>query len=72
MNKKLVEIKLTSDYITLGQFLKFVGLVDTGGEAKQFLASEKIIVNEIEDNRRGRKLYPGDEIKTKETAYKIN
>ncbi len=72
MNKKLVEIKLTSDYITLGQFLKFVGLVDTGGEAKQFLASEKIIVNEIEDNRRGRKLYPGDEIKIKETAYKIN
>ncbi len=72
MNKKLVEIKLTSDYITLGQFLKFVGLVDTGGEAKQFLASEKIIINEIEDNRRGRKLYPGDEIKIKETAYKIN
>ncbi len=72
MNKKLIEIKLTSDYITLGQFLKYVGLVDTGGEAKQFLASEKIIINEIEDNRRGRKLYPGDEIKIKETAYKIN
>lgn len=72
MNKKLIEIKLTSDYITLGQFLKYVGLVDTGGEAKQFLASEKTIINEIEDNRRGRKLYPGDEIKIKETAYKIN
>ncbi len=72
MNKKLVEIKLTSQFITLGQFLKYVGLVDTGGEAKQFLTSEKILINEIEDNRRGRKLYPGDELLIKETAYKIN
>lgn len=72
MNKKLVEIKLTSQFITLGQFLKYVGLVDTGGEAKQFLTSEKILINEIEDNRRGRKLYPGDELLIKETTYKIN
>ncbi len=72
MNKKLVEIKLTSEFITLGQFLKFVGLVDTGGEAKQFLASEKILINGVEDNRRGKKLYPGDELSIKETAYKIN
>ncbi len=72
MNKKLVEIKLTSQFITLGQFLKYVGLVDTGGEAKQFLSSEKILINEKEDNRRGRKLYPGDELLINETAYKIN
>lgn len=72
MNKKLVGIKLTSQYITLGQFLKFAGLVDTGGEAKEFLASEKILINGSEDNRRGRKLYPGDELLIKDIAYKVN
>ena len=40
----------------LDQFLKFIGVVQTGGEAKLIIKSGKIIVNGIVENRRGRKL----------------
>lgn len=53
------EIKITTDYITLGQLLKLASIIENGGEAKLFLASNVVYVNGEEDNRRGRKLYPG-------------
>ena len=46
----------------LDQFLKFIGVVQTGGEAKLIIKSGKISVNGIVENRRGRKLIEGDQI----------
>ncbi len=46
----------------LDQFLKFMGLVQTGGEAKLIIKSGKILVNGIVENRRGRKLTDGDQV----------
>ncbi len=46
----------------LDQFLKFIGVVQTGGEAKIIIKSGKITVNGIVENRRGRKLSDGDQI----------
>ena len=46
----------------LDQFLKFRGIVQTGGEAKLIIKSGKISVNGIVENRRGRKLIDGDQI----------
>ena len=48
------------DFITLGQLLKVVGEVDSGGEVKAYLAEETPVVNGEPENRRGRKLRPGD------------
>ena len=31
------EIKIHSEYITLGQLIKYLGIVNTGGEIKVFL-----------------------------------
>lgn len=56
------KVKITSEFITLGQFLKFTDLISSGALAKQFLLEEKVFVNGEEENRRGRKLYPGYEI----------
>jgi ribosome-associated protein len=56
------KVQITSEYITLGQLLKFAGVISNGGEAKFYLAENQILVNQAEDNRRGRKLYPGDSI----------
>jgi S4 domain protein YaaA len=53
-------IPITSEFITLGQFLKLAGLVDSGGEVKTYLAETSIQINGEHDNRRGRKLFPGD------------
>jgi ribosome-associated protein len=55
-------VTIHTDYITLGQFLKLADVIDTGGQAKAFLAEASIVVNGEEDNRRGRKLYPEDRI----------
>ena len=46
----------------LDQFLKFIGVVQTGGEAKIIIRSGKIRVNGIVEIRRGRKLIDGDQI----------
>ena len=39
------EIKIDSEFITLGQFLKFADLVSSGGEVRAFLAENEISVN---------------------------
>jgi ribosome-associated protein len=56
------KVKIHSDYITLGQFLKLADIIDSGGMAKWFLQEYVITVNGEEDNRRGRKLRNGDSI----------
>lgn len=60
MNKKTHTITLKTEFITLGQVLKLSRVVSTGGEVKAYLASNTVLVNQTEENRRGRKLYKGD------------
>ncbi|RCW64577.1 S4 domain-containing protein YaaA [Saliterribacillus persicus] len=57
------EVKINTEYIQLGQFLKLAGIIDTGGMVKMYLAEEEVFVNDEAENRRGRKLYPNDQIK---------
>ncbi len=56
------EIEITTDYITLGQFLKLANVVESGGMVKLFLSEYPVFVNDSQDQRRGKKLYPGDSI----------
>ena len=65
------KISITTEYITLGQFLKLADLISTGGEAKFFLSENRIIINGEEDNRRGRKLREGDVVEVLGKSYKI-
>ncbi len=51
-------IKITTDYITLGQFLKYINLASGGGDIKAILEREIVLVNDVLEHRRGRKLYP--------------
>jgi ribosome-associated protein len=56
----LNELKIDTEYITLGQALKMTDAISSGGMAKWFLSENEVFVNgEIED-RRGRKLRHGD------------
>ena len=65
------QINIKDEYITLGQFLKKVNIISSGGEAKHFLNSNIILINEKNDNRRGRKLYKGDKLKISGVDYLI-
>jgi ribosome-associated protein len=48
--------------IRLDQFLKWEGLVSTGGEAKLRIQGGEVRVNGFQETQRGRKLRPGDRI----------
>ena len=65
------DIKIEEEYIKLGQFLKYVDLVSSGGEIKSFLYENIIIINGQEDNRKGRKLYKGDIVEVLGKKYQI-
>jgi ribosome-associated protein len=54
------QIAVLGEHITLGQLLKVAGVVGTGGSAKHYLAETILQVNGEPEQRRGRKLYPGD------------
>ncbi len=54
------EIAIKDEYIKLGQALKLAGLVSSGVEAKILIQDGLVTVNGEVDERRGRKLYPGD------------
>jgi len=55
-------ICITTDYIKLDSFLKMANLVGSGGEAKIIIGDGLVSVNGEIENRRGRKLYPGDRV----------
>ena len=71
MIKKTTEITINTEYITLGQFLKLADIIQSGGEAKPFLAQNEVEIDGISDNRRGRKLRGGEAIEILGQKYEI-
>lgn len=66
------EVFIDSEFITLGQFLKYIDLVQSGGHAKIFISENKILVNNEDEKRRGKKLYNNDIIRIEDIGeYKI-
>ncbi|WP_085522427.1 S4 domain-containing protein YaaA [Tuberibacillus sp. Marseille-P3662] len=57
-----VKLKGDQDYITLGQLLQFENIITSGGQSKWFLAEFNVFVNNEPEDRRGKKLYEGDQI----------
>lgn len=72
MVPKSIKLRKDEPFITLGVLLKITGIIDTGGQAKFFLAENTILVNGEEENRRGRKLYHGDLIQVGKQAFSID
>jgi len=64
-------VKIDTDYIKLDSFLKAVNAVSSGGEAKLLITGGEVLVNGIEELRRGRKLYPGDRVKMAGRVYLV-
>ncbi len=65
-------VKINTEYITLGQLLKMLDLISSGGEAKFFLATTTVLINDIQDQRRGKKIYPKDRVEILGITYKID
>ncbi|MFB8146416.1 RNA-binding S4 domain-containing protein [Microbacterium sp. NPDC056003] len=54
------DVSIGSDGIRLGQFLKFAGVLDSGGDVKEAIIDGFVSVNGEVDRRRGRQLQHGD------------
>ena len=64
-------IKISSEFIKLDQFLKYVSICSSGSEAKFFVLDNDIYVNGELEKRRGRKLRINDIIKVNNNEYII-
>jgi len=53
-------IPIHTEFITLGQLLKLLDMVGSGAEVKILLGQGRFRVNGEFEDRRGRKLRPGD------------
>ncbi len=60
------EVQIRDETIRLGQLLKLVGIIDSGSEAKAFLALQSVLVNDQRETRRGRQCRRGDTIRVGE------
>jgi ribosome-associated protein len=59
-SKIIAEIK--EEFVELYKILKFEGLADSGGMAKQFIADGLVIVNGEVETRKRKKISTGDRI----------
>ncbi|WP_120265081.1 RNA-binding S4 domain-containing protein [Microbacterium sp. AG238] len=56
----MIDVSIGSDGIRLGQFMKFAGLLDSGGDVKEAIIDGFVTVNGEVDRRRGRQLQRDD------------
>ena len=66
-----MEYKLFDEYITLQALLKEVGIIQSGGAIKSFLADNQVFFNGELENRRGKKLRIGDVISLPDQQLEI-
>ncbi len=69
MNSKAKSVSITTEFITLGQFLKLTRIISNGGEEKAFLVTHDVQVNSEREIRRGRKLRLGDVVLVDNVSY---
>jgi len=69
--EKTSEVKITTEYITLGQFLKFVSLIDEGWQAKFYLQENDVLVDGEVETRRGRKLRGGEVVEAEGKRFVV-
>lgn len=57
---RIIDVSIGSDGIRLGKFVKFAGLLDSGGDVKEAIIDGFVTVNGEVDRRRGRQLQHDD------------
>lgn len=66
-----IEVAIVTPRITVGEFLKWAGVVPTGGRAKFLTRHGEVFVNGSIERRRGRRLIPGDRVAVGGREYRI-
>ena len=71
MGKIEIQLKSDQEFITLQALLQITDIISTGGMAKVYLAENDVLVNGELEDRRGRKLYPGDKVEVEGRTFVI-
>ncbi len=66
-----MKVRINTEYIELQQLLKLTDWISTGGEAKFAVKQLNIRINGEKENRRGRKIYPGDVVLIEDKRYEV-
>ena len=69
--KNIEKVKISTEFIKLDQFLKWLAIVDSGSEAKQVILDGMVKVNGDVEKRRGRKIYPEYKIEVFDKIYVV-
>lgn len=72
MKKEVLEIIIKTEYIKLDSLLKFAGLTDTGGFAKELILQGAVSVNGEVCTMRGKKIRSGDEVSVEHYVIKVS
>lgn len=67
--KNIEKVKISTEFIKLDQFLKWLAVVDSGSEAKEIILDGKVKVNDEIETRRGRKIYPEYKVEIFDKTY---
>lgn len=54
------KVAINTEFIKLGQLLKFASIVGNGSDAKMLIADGIVKVNGVVVTERGKKIHPGD------------
>lgn len=65
-------IKIKTPFIQLQQLLKFADVVEEGADAKILIQEGYVALNGETETRRGKKIYPGDEVEFSYDGQKIS
>ncbi len=66
-----MKIEIIGEFIKLGQLLKKLHFIHSGGAAKDYITKNKITINGNEPEGRGSKIRPGDTIWIEDQVYLI-
>lgn len=69
--KEKVTIEITTDFIKLDQLLKYIGVAETGGHAKEIIAEGVVYVNGEQCLMRGKKIKDGDKVELDQYCFFI-
>ena len=67
--KNIEKVKISTEFMKLDQFLKWLAVVDRGSEAKEIILDGKVKVNDEVETRRGRKIYPEYKVEIFDKTY---
>ena len=63
------QVKIPTEFIKLDALLKFAGVTETGGEAKEAIQAGEVKVNGEVCTMRGKKIRPGDVVAFRGQEY---